>query len=120
MRGLITDCGKSLRVEQLITFWGIWGADKSIGTYDAGDYSLLGFRLCEGKYNCHEMNFNRNAIATIPAELKGAAKLRVLRLDENTVGANGIPGELLQESSISLISLEGNPVQQRQLQSIEG
>ena len=80
----------------------------------------MGFRLCEGKYNCHEMNFNRNAIATIPAELKGAAKLRVLRLDENTVGANGIPGELLQESSISLISLEGNPVQQRQLQSIEG
>ena len=65
-----------------------------------------------------EINLNRNQVSVIPESLSSCRRLKVLRLEENCINLMGVPPSILQNSSISLLCLEGNPLQLRELQEL--
>lgn len=56
----------------------------------------------------------------VPAGIAGATRLRVLRLDENCLSKGALPVEVLRDSNISLITIEGNPLTVKQFQDLDG
>ena len=67
-----------------------------------------------------ELVLSSNSLSALPSALALCKRLRVLRADENSIQLAGLPRELLQDSSISLLSVEGNLFQQRDLQDHHG
>ena len=65
-----------------------------------------------------EVNLNRNQVSVIPESLSSCRRLKVLRLEENCINLMGVPPSILQNSSISLLCLEGNPLQLRELREL--
>lgn len=67
-----------------------------------------------------EMNFNQNQIAVISENVADCSKLKVLRLQENCLQIGGIPEKILADSQISLLSIDGNLFEPKDLHSREG
>ena len=57
-----------------------------------------------------ELNLNSNSISVLPASLAKCKRLKVLRVQENTLELMGVPPALLSDSNISLLCAEGNVV----------
>lgn len=76
--------------------------------------------LPPGVENLHavELNLNQNQISVLPAEIAGCKRLKVLRLEENTLSLAGIPVPLLADSVVSLLCVEGNVFAMRELQEL--
>lgn len=86
---------------------------------------LSGNQIKELPANCSELtvaelNLDRNQLAFVPSSLARAKKLRVLRLNENCISKEGIPVPLLRDSQVCLITFEGNPLQSKEFQDLEG
>lgn len=67
-----------------------------------------------------EINLNRNQISTISPSIASCPRLKTLRLEENCIPLSGIPLELLTESQVSLLSMEGNLFKMKEFEEIEG
>ena len=67
-----------------------------------------------------ELNLNQNQISKIPESIASSPRLKVLRLDENCLPLAGIPKPLLTDSSVCVLSLEGNLFEAKDLQSVDG
>eukprot|EP00041_Stephanoeca_diplocostata_P010443 m.166217 g.166217 ORF g.166217 m.166217 type:complete len:242 (-) comp18151_c0_seq2:629-1354(-) len=91
-----------------------------LGLLDLSYNKITAFAADCHDLNVHEINLNGNRIAAIPAALSKAKNLKVLRLDENCLEHQGVPGEFLKVSSVSLLSFDGNPLLPRQFQGISG
>lgn len=65
-----------------------------------------------------EINLNQNQINLIPAAIAACQRLKVLRLEENCLSESGIPLVVLAESTISLLCLQGNPLNMTELRSM--
>ena len=65
-----------------------------------------------------EINLNQNQITVLPESLARCKRLKVLRLEENCISASGIPPAVLTDSVISLLCLEGNVVDMRELKQL--
>ena len=68
--------------------------------------------------NAVELNLNCNSIGVLPASMAHCKRLKVLRIEENTLSIAGIPPQILSESTISLLCAEGNLVAQKELQEL--
>lgn len=68
--------------------------------------------------NAVELNVNRNSISVIPASLARCRRLKVLRIEENTLSLMGLPPAILSDSSISLLCTEGNLFEVRELKDL--
>ena len=58
--------------------------------------------------NAVELNLNGNSISVLPPGLAKCRRLKVLRVQENTLELMGLPPALLSDSNISLLCAEGN------------
>ena len=65
-----------------------------------------------------EINLNQNQISVIPESVAKCKQLKVLRLEENCIDMMGIPGAILSSSTISLLCLDGNVFEMRELKEL--
>ena len=63
---------------------------------------------------------NKNQVASIPVSLSRCPRLKVLRLEENCLALAAITPQLLKESQISLLAVEGNLFDAKQLREADG
>lgn len=67
-----------------------------------------------------ELNLSCNSLSSLPVGLSMCRKLKVLRVEENSLELTGLPQELLERSKVSLLCVDGNLFQQRDLQGLPG
>lgn len=67
-----------------------------------------------------EINLNQNQISVVSAEVSRCPRLKVLRLEENCLELSSIPQSILNESQVSLFSVEGNLFEVKKLRDLEG
>ena len=65
-----------------------------------------------------EINLNQNQINRVPEAVASCKRLKVLRLEENCLYESGIPPVVLAASTISLLCLQGNPLDFSELRSM--
>ena len=67
-----------------------------------------------------EVNLNANQVSILPPSLAAAKQLKVLRIQENVLSLEGIPKEILVQSNISLLCVDGNMFTNRELTDLPG
>lgn len=67
-----------------------------------------------------ELILNQNQVRRVSKDLALCPNLKTLRLQENTLELSGLPMELLKNSPVSLLSVEGNLFDVKQLSDLEG
>jgi len=67
-----------------------------------------------------EMSLNQNQISAISPALAKCARLKTLRLEENCLTVDAIPTDLLADSTVSTLNLNGNLFNQKQLAESDG
>uniref|UniRef100_A0A023GK05 Putative leucine-rich repeat lrr protein n=1 Tax=Amblyomma triste TaxID=251400 RepID=A0A023GK05_AMBTT len=73
-----------------------------------------------GELHATELNLNQNQISMVSESLANCPRLKVLRLEENCLQINSIPAQLLRHSNVSLLAVEGNLFELKDLQEKEG
>lgn len=101
-----------------------------------------------GSSNLSDLSLSNNSLVAIPADLATAPRLKCLRIEEvqallaparvriaspvlptplaptpstqNKITTDGIPEAVLRDSQISLLSLQGNPVDVKELRALPG
>ncbi|KAJ8353576.1 hypothetical protein SKAU_G00211430 [Synaphobranchus kaupii] len=67
-----------------------------------------------------EINLNQNQISAVSPEVSRCPRLKVLRLQENCLELPSIPVSILTDSQVSLLSLEGNLFEVKNVRDMEG
>lgn len=67
-----------------------------------------------------ELNLNQNQIATISEKLADCPRLKTLRLEENCLQLTSLPVDILKSSRVSMLALEGNLFEMKQLANVDG
>ncbi|KAJ8288556.1 hypothetical protein COCON_G00012150 [Conger conger] len=67
-----------------------------------------------------EINLNQNQISAVCPEVSRCPRLKVLRLQENCLELSSIPVSILTDSQVSLLSLEGNLFEVKDVRDMEG
>ena len=70
--------------------------------------------------NTLELNLSSNSLPRLPTALSMCKRLKVLRVEENCLELAGLPQEILSDSKVSLLCLDGNLFQQKDLQQVPG
>jgi len=73
-----------------------------------------------GCLNVTELNLNQNRLVKLTAKLADWPRLKVLRIEENCMPIDGLPNELLANSSVSLIAYDGNLFENKAFQNLDG
>ncbi|VDK25510.1 unnamed protein product [Taenia asiatica] len=73
---------------------------------------------CASLLQVIELNLNENRISAISSSLAKCPRLKVLRLAHNQLRLEDIPMGILENSNISLFSVEGNPFSMKALQEL--
>lgn len=73
-----------------------------------------------GTLNCIELNLNENRIKKVSGCVSKCPRLKVLRLEQNCLELKAIPDDLLVNSNVALISIEGNLFTQKQFALMNG
>ncbi len=68
--------------------------------------------------NAVELNLNRNGLQTLPECLARCKRLKVLRLEENSLELMGFPVSILSQSNVSLLCVDGNLFAKRELEDL--
>ncbi|CAN7943464.1 leucine-rich repeat-containing protein 57 [Ixodes scapularis] len=75
---------------------------------------------CVGDLQATELNLNQNQISLLSENVANCPRLKVLRLEENCLQISSIPTSLLADSQVSLLAVEGNLFELKDLQEKEG
>ncbi|KAG7160059.1 leucine-rich repeat-containing protein 57-like [Homarus americanus] len=67
-----------------------------------------------------ELNLNMNQISAISPTVASCPRLKTLRLEENCLAISSIPQELLVDSQVSLVCVDGNLFKMKEFEEIEG
>lgn len=67
-----------------------------------------------------EINLNQNQISQISVQISHCPRLKVLRLEENCLELSMLPQSILGDSQISLLAVEGNLFEIKNLRDLEG
>ena len=110
----------SLSSNQLTAFPEGLGALRHLDAIDLSDNKLRTLPNSVGDLQVVELNMNRNQIASLPDSLARCPRLKVLRIEENCLSLEAVTPQLLKESSISLLAVEGNLFDIKQLRETEG
>ncbi|VDM34059.1 unnamed protein product [Hydatigera taeniaeformis] len=73
---------------------------------------------CASLLQVIELNLNDNWVSAVSASVAKCPRLKVLRLERNRLRLEDIPLAILENSSISLLSVEGNPLSIKALQEL--
>ncbi|CAG0880307.1 unnamed protein product [Cyprideis torosa] len=73
-----------------------------------------------GGLQAEEINLDNNKLCSISSEIATCPRLKTLRLQENVLSLSAIPRALLEESSVSLLTLEGNLFNSKDLEESPG
>ncbi|VDL91403.1 unnamed protein product [Schistocephalus solidus] len=65
-----------------------------------------------------ELNLNENKVDTISESISRCPRLKVLRLAHNAITIQAFPMSILENSTVSLLALEDNPLQIKALQEL--
>ncbi|KAL7056025.1 hypothetical protein AAHC03_021146 [Spirometra sp. Aus1] len=65
-----------------------------------------------------ELNLNENKVDTIAESIARCPRLKVLRLAHNAITLQAFPMSILENSTVSLLAFEGNPLQMKTLQEL--
>lgn len=110
----------SLASNQLTTFPEGLGTSRHLDVVDLSDNKIRALPESVGDLQVVELNMNKNQIALLPASLSRCPRLKVFRLEENCLALDAITPELLKESQISLLAMDGNLFDTKQLREAEG
>lgn len=67
-----------------------------------------------------ELNLNQNQISQISVQISYCPRLKVLRLEENCLELSMLPASILSDSQISLLAVEGNLFEIKNLRDLNG
>ncbi|KAK3870191.1 hypothetical protein Pcinc_009607 [Petrolisthes cinctipes] len=67
-----------------------------------------------------ELNLNMNQISSVSPSVASCPRLKTLRLEENCLGLSGVPQELLSDSQVSLLCVDGNLFKMKEFEEVEG
>ena len=67
-----------------------------------------------------ELNLNQNRLSHLPVSLSKCPRLKVLRVEENCLVIDAISTDILKHSQISVLAVDGNLFQMRELHDKEG
>nr|XP_053640281.1 leucine-rich repeat-containing protein 57-like [Cherax quadricarinatus] len=67
-----------------------------------------------------ELNLNMNQISAISPSVASCPRLKTLRLEENCLALASIPEELLVDSQVSLLCVDGNLFKMKEFEEVEG
>ena len=67
-----------------------------------------------------ELVLSGNKIDTLAKEISRCPRLKTLRLNDNYLTLDSIPTALLANSKVSLLSLEGNQIEEKKLRKAQG
>lgn len=67
-----------------------------------------------------EINLNQNQISVLSPDVSKCPRLKVLRLEENCLELASIPITILTDSQVSLLSVEGNLFEVKNMRDLEG
>ncbi|KAJ1529914.1 hypothetical protein ONE63_006643 [Megalurothrips usitatus] len=67
-----------------------------------------------------ELVLNQNQVGSISEGIARCPRMKTLRLEENCLQLSSIPLAILNESSISMIALEGNLFEMKEFMNLEG
>jgi len=70
--------------------------------------------------NAIELNLNQNQIGKLSAQIADCPRLKVLRLEENCLTLTAFTPQILRDSKISLLAVEGNVFDNKSFQALEG
>lgn len=73
-----------------------------------------------GSLRAAELNLNQNRIAFLSDEIADCPRLKTLRLEENCLQISTFPIRLLNDSKVSLMTLEGNLFEMKSFTNLEG
>jgi len=73
-----------------------------------------------GKLQVVELNLNQNQVRVLSDDIAQCPRLKTLRLEENCIALQTITPTILKESSISLLSVDGNLFDTKDLAHAEG
>ncbi|KAL0275499.1 UNVERIFIED_CONTAM: hypothetical protein PYX00_003329 [Menopon gallinae] len=67
-----------------------------------------------------EIILNQNQISSLSEQIAGCPRLKTLRLEENCLQLSAIPPKVLKDSNISILTLDGNLFEMKNLAQIDG
>lgn len=67
----------------------------------------------------HVINFH-SQISSVSSSIASCPRLKTLRLEENCLGLSGVPHELLSDSQVSLLCVDGNLFKMKEFEEVEG
>ncbi|TYZ60345.1 hypothetical protein PybrP1_011196 [[Pythium] brassicae (nom. inval.)] len=67
-----------------------------------------------------DLTLDQNAVRELPAALARCARLKVLSARGNRLGPHGIAREVLTDSGVHIMNLEGNPMSKFDLEAMDG
>lgn len=73
-----------------------------------------------GALNVTELNLNQNQVAEISVQITNCPRLKTLRLQENCLQLSAIHSEILKNSKIANLAIDGNLFEPKQLGDIDG
>lgn len=73
-----------------------------------------------GSLHVTELNLNQNQISSIADDIADCPRLKTLRLEENCLQLSSIPIKLLTDSKVSMLCVEGNLFEMKNLSDLEG
>jgi len=110
----------SLASNQLTAFPEGLGTSRHLDVVDLSDNKIRTLPESVSELQVVELNMNKNQVASIPVCLSRCPRLKVLRLEENCLALEAITPQLLKESQISLLAVDGNLFDAKQMREAEG
>lgn len=110
----------SLASNHLTAFPEGLGTSRHLDVVDLSDNKIRTLPESVSELQVVELNMNKNQVASIPVSLSRCSRLKVLRLEENCLALAAITPQLLKESQISLLAVEGNLFDAKQLREADG
>lgn len=109
-----------LSSNQLTEFPVLFANAKNLDTIDLSKNKIGNVPDEIDTLNVSELNLNQNRVNKISSKLAEWPRLKVLRVEENCLTIDGLPTELLKNSTVSLISFDGNLFDSKQFQNLDG
>lgn len=110
----------SLSSNQLTGFPEGLGALRHLDAIDLSDNKIRTLPDSVGDLQVVELNVNRNQITSLSTSLARCPRLKVLRIEENCLALEAVTPQLLKESQISLLAMEGNLFDVKKLREVDG
>ncbi|KAF4083752.1 hypothetical protein AMELA_G00120250 [Ameiurus melas] len=110
----------NLSANQFREFPGFLGSLRHLDVLDLSKNRIRAVPAEVSELQAIEINLNQNQISALSPEVSCCPRLKVLRLEENCLELSSIPSTILSQSSVALLSVEGNLFEVKMLRDLDG